>query len=162
MSRWSDVWRRLLGRDAGARRLGHDVHRCEGVRLEGEGVIALGDRTVLREGVRLDSSAGAVSIGVDGFVGPRSVVIGPVEVGPDALIAGATEISGLPDRPVVIGRDVWIGLRARVDPGVRIGEGAVVGAGAWVCDDVPARAIVVGRPAEVRGWRRGRSEEEAA
>ena len=51
--------------------------------------------------------------------------------------------------PVAIGRNVWIGRNAVVLPGVTIGDHAVVGAGAIVTKDVPARAIVAGNPARI-------------
>lgn len=38
---------------------------------------------------------------------------------------------------VIIDNDVWIGIRSIIFPGVRIGEGAIVGAGAVVTKDVP-------------------------
>ncbi len=56
---------------------------------------------------------------------------------------------------VVIGRDVWLGVRATVVAGVTIGEGAVVAAGAVVTKDVPRGAVVGGVPARVIGWREG-------
>jgi virginiamycin A acetyltransferase len=49
--------------------------------------------------------------------------------------------------PVHIGHDVWIGCNAVVFSGIRIGDGAVVGAGAVVTHDVPDYTIVVGSPA---------------
>ena len=52
-------------------------------------------------------------------------------------------------RPVRIGDDVWIATRAIVLAGVTIGDGAIVGAGAVVSQDVPARTIVSGNPARV-------------
>ena len=55
--------------------------------------------------------------------------------------------------PVVIGSRVWISFRAIVLPGVTIGEGAVVSAGAVVRNDVPAFAIVAGVPARIIGSR---------
>jgi acetyltransferase-like isoleucine patch superfamily enzyme len=55
--------------------------------------------------------------------------------------------------PVVIGADVWLGARAVVLPGVTIGEGAIVGAGAVVTKDVPPYAIVAGVPARQMGER---------
>ena len=50
--------------------------------------------------------------------------------------------------PVTVGDDVWIGGRAVLTPGVEVGDGAVVAAGAVVVDDVPARTVVGGNPAE--------------
>lgn len=50
---------------------------------------------------------------------------------------------------VEIGRDVLIGANATILPGVRIGDGAVVAAGAVVTGDVPANTMVAGVPARV-------------
>lgn len=50
---------------------------------------------------------------------------------------------------VIIGNDVWIGIRAIILPGVKIGDGAIVGAGAVVTKDVPPYSIVGGVPAKV-------------
>ena len=50
--------------------------------------------------------------------------------------------------PVVLGDDVWIGHGAILLPGVKIGTGAVVGAGAVVTKDVPPFTIVAGVPAK--------------
>lgn len=53
----------------------------------------------------------------------------------------------------VIGNDVWIGKRAIIKAGVKIGDGAVVGAGAVVTKDVPPYAIVAGVPAKIIKYR---------
>jgi acetyltransferase-like isoleucine patch superfamily enzyme len=58
---------------------------------------------------------------------------------------------------IVVGDRAWISFRATVLPGVNVGEGAVVAAGAVVTRDVPAYAIVAGVPARVVG---GRSPRE--
>ena len=50
--------------------------------------------------------------------------------------------------PVTIGADVWIGGRAVIMPGVQIGDGAIVAAGAVVTRDVAPGARVVGVPAK--------------
>lgn len=47
----------------------------------------------------------------------------------------------------VVGNDVWIGYRALILPGVRIGDGAIVAAGAVVTRDVPPYTVVGGNPA---------------
>ena len=53
----------------------------------------------------------------------------------------------------VIGNDVWIAAGAQVLHKVRIGDGAVIGAGAVVTHDVPPYALAVGIPARVIGYR---------
>jgi putative colanic acid biosynthesis acetyltransferase WcaF len=50
---------------------------------------------------------------------------------------------------IVIGRDVFIGARAFVMPGITIGEGAAVGACAVVTKDVEPWTVVAGNPARV-------------
>jgi acetyltransferase-like isoleucine patch superfamily enzyme len=55
----------------------------------------------------------------------------------------------LGDRPVVIEDDAWIAASATILRGVRIGQGAIVGAGAVVTRDVPSMAVVAGNPARV-------------
>ena len=49
----------------------------------------------------------------------------------------------------VIGNDVWIGQNAVVLPGVKIGDGAIIGANSVVGSDVGAYTIVAGNPAQV-------------
>lgn len=58
-----------------------------------------------------------------------------------------------PVRRVVIGHDVWIGRSAIVLPGVEVGNGAVVGAGAVVTKSVPPYGIVAGNPARLIRYR---------
>ena len=57
-------------------------------------------------------------------------------------------------RPVDIGDNVWIGARAVILPGVTVGQGAVIAAGAVVRSDVPDYSIVGGVPAKKIGTRR--------
>ena len=52
-------------------------------------------------------------------------------------------------QPVVIGNHVWIGLNATILKGVRIGDGAVVAAGAVVTKDVEPNTLVGGVPAKL-------------
>ena len=51
------------------------------------------------------------------------------------------------ERPVYIGNDVWIGDRALILPGVHVGDGSIIAAGAVVTKDVPPYSIVAGVPA---------------
>ena len=51
--------------------------------------------------------------------------------------------------PVIIGKNVWIGDKATILSGVKIGDGAVIAANAVVSKDVPAKCVVAGIPARV-------------
>lgn len=57
------------------------------------------------------------------------------------------------NKMTVVGNDVWIGVNARIISGVKIGDGAIIGAGAIVTKDVPPYAIVGGVPARVIKYR---------
>jgi acetyltransferase-like isoleucine patch superfamily enzyme len=83
-----------------------------------------------------------------------------IEIGDDTRIAEDVYLSdtdfhevapGVPPRtaPIVIGRNVWIGRRAIILPGVTVGDHVVVGAGSVVTRDLPARAVAAGVPAKV-------------
>ncbi len=62
---------------------------------------------------------------------------------------GTPEKNDLPPGSLLIGNDVWIGCNALITPSChRIGNGAVIGAGAVVTHDVPDYAIVAGSPAK--------------
>ena len=50
--------------------------------------------------------------------------------------------------PIAIGHDVWIGANAIILSGVKVGNGAIIGAGSVVTKDVPEFAIVGGNPAK--------------
>lgn len=52
-------------------------------------------------------------------------------------------------RPITIEDDCWIGRRVIILPGVTIGKGSVIGAGAVVSKDIPPYSIAVGNPAKV-------------
>ncbi|HEY5228112.1 MAG TPA: acyltransferase [Opitutaceae bacterium] len=85
---------------------------------------------------------------------------GGVSIGDSTLIASHVAItslthdkdspeyaSSLVAKPVAIGRNVWVGAHAVVLPGVTIGDGAIIAAGAVVTRDVPPGDIVAGVPA---------------
>lgn len=56
-------------------------------------------------------------------------------------------------KETIVGNDVWIGHNVIIKAGSRIGDGAVVGAGAVVTKDIPPYAIVGGVPAKIIGMR---------
>ena len=55
--------------------------------------------------------------------------------------------------PIIVGNDAWIGTRAIILSGVKIGDGAIIGAGAVVTKDVQPYEIVGGVPAKHLKWR---------
>jgi len=55
----------------------------------------------------------------------------------------------------IIGNDVWIGANSVIKRGVRIEDGAVIGAGAIVVDNIPAFSVVGGAPARIIRYRFG-------
>lgn len=73
--------------------------------------------------------------------------------GRDSVAAKFSTHARVPPKPVVVGNDVWIGRSAIVLPGVTIGHGAVVGAGAVVTKSVEPYAIVAGNPARLIRYR---------
>ena len=56
-------------------------------------------------------------------------------------------------KEVILGSDVWVGANAVILPGIKVGNGVVIGAGAVVTNDIPDYAIVVGVPAKVIKYR---------
>lgn len=51
--------------------------------------------------------------------------------------------------PVIIGRNVWVGEKATILSGVKIGDGAIIAANSVVCKNVPPYTIVGGSPAKI-------------
>ena len=66
-----------------------------------------------------------------------------------------------PFKRVVVGNDVWIGVRTMVMGGVKIGDGAVIGAGSIVTKDIPPYAVAVGVPAKVIRYRFSQEQIDA-
>ncbi len=79
---------------------------------------------------------------------------GRISIGPESLVAFKTLLltshAGLGHAaPIVIGRRCFIGGGATILPGVTVGDGSIVAAGAVVFNDVPAHTIMAGNPARV-------------
>ena len=112
-----------------------------------------------------------VWIGPQSYFDARSLIIEEyVGWGPGAKVLGSAHVgfpievpiiqTDLEIKPVVIGAWSDIGTNAVVLPGVTIGKGSIVGAGAVVTKDVPAYAVVAGVPARFLRWRDGYEDLE--
>lgn len=116
--------------------LGQDCNICAHTFIEQD--VVLGDRVTVKSGVFLWAGT---RIGNDVFLGPNATFTN------DKFPRSKhypEQFSG-----IVIEDGASVGANATLLPGIRIGMHAMVGAGAVVTCDVPARAIVAGNPARV-------------
>jgi tetrahydrodipicolinate N-acetyltransferase len=127
--------------------------------VHGEVILMNGTRVVVAEGAQLDVGDGTY-IHCDSTI----TCFGRIRIGSGCAISWNTNIldgnghdltvDGMVKpwpNPVEIGDNVWIGTGAVVLPGVRVEDGAVVGAGSVVTRQVPTRTVVAGNPAKVIG-----------
>jgi acetyltransferase-like isoleucine patch superfamily enzyme len=116
----------------------------------GEGGVRLGNRVEINN-FSIVNGTGGVDIGDDTLIGPGVRIISYQH----RFAAGQTIRSQTTEGEAIrIGRDCWIGANAVILAGVKVGEGAVVAAGAVVTRDVPDGALVAGVPAVVKKHRR--------
>jgi maltose O-acetyltransferase len=130
--------------------------RSAGEKVDVEPRVYLADGRYISIGDNCEVNAGAqifgAQIGNDVMIGPEAIILCRNHEfrEPDVpmRVQGASEPA-----PPVIEDGAWLGARAIVLPGRRIGTGAIVGAGAVVSRDVEPYSIVAGNPAAVIGSR---------
>jgi maltose O-acetyltransferase len=108
--------------------------------------VSLGRRNVINFGCLLDGRKFQIRSGDDVSIGPEAAIL---TLGHDPQSPDFADRGG----DVIIGDRVWIGYRAIVLPGITIGDGAVVGAGAVVTKDVEPFTVIAGNPARKIGER---------
>lgn len=161
------IWRAL------ARRFGHGVRIGRGALAKHPETFEIGDAVFVGEQAFIQGRFdGRCVIGNHVWLGPQSyfdardlVIEDYVGWGPGAKVLGSEHTGEPADvpiiqtdlviRPVRIGAWADIGVNAVILPGVTVGKGAIIGAGAVVTSDVPPFAIVAGVPAKVLRWRTG-------
>ena len=149
---------RHLSKAPDAIRLGDFTHiRGELLTYWNGGEIQIGSNCYIGEGSRIWSQA-SIRIGNDVLIS-HLVDIHDTDGHPvhadDRVLDGRSILQGkgyltptkTASSPIVIGGRVWIGFKAPILKGVRIGEGAIVAAGAVVTRDVPPFTVVAGNPA---------------
>lgn len=119
--------------------IGDECNICDGVFVEGN--VLIGNRVTIKSGVQLWDGT---RLGDDVFVGPNATFTN------DRFPRSGQHLDAYPETVVEAGAS--IGANATLLPGVRIGSGAMVGAGAVITRSVPPNAIVVGNPARIVGY----------
>ncbi|MFZ0547945.1 MAG: acyltransferase [Candidatus Promineifilaceae bacterium] len=112
--------------------------------VAGGGCLEIGESTFINYGCSIAAS--------------KSVQIGPAcNIGTYVIIMDNNFHRLEPERrqerpesiPICIEENVWLGARVIVLPGVRIGQGSVIGAGSVVTKDIPERVVAAGVPARI-------------
>lgn len=133
-------------------RLGNGVRIGRGCFLTaGSGSLVIGENVAISPCVNIGADNGEIHIGDHAAIGPGTVIRAANHcfASQDVPIMRQGHVPG----KVVIEEDVWIGANCVITPDVRIGRGAVVGAGAVVTRNVAPFSIVGGVPAREIGRR---------
>jgi acetyltransferase-like isoleucine patch superfamily enzyme len=164
------AWRALT------RRFGHGVRIGRGAIASHPETFEIGNGVFVGELAFIQGRAGGrCVIGDHCWIGPHSyldardlVLEDYVGWGPGAKVLGSQHTGEPHDIPIiqtdldirrtVIGAWADIGVNSVILPGITIGKGAIVGAGAVVTHDVEPFAIVAGVPARLLRWRDGREK----
>ncbi len=125
----------------------------------------IGTDTLVEDFATINNQLGDVVIGDRSLIGLSCVVIGPVQIGNDVLLAQHVVMSGLNHQfedisipinqqkcttsNIVIGDACWIGANVVITAGVTVGKHAVVAAGSVVTKNVPSYSVVAGNPARI-------------
>jgi len=125
----------------------------------------LGHNSTIEDFTTINNGVGDVFIGNNTLVGIGNVLIGPLTIGNNIIIAQYVVMSGLNHdyesidvpisaqpinkRQITIDDDCWIGANVVITSGVKIGKHCVIAAGSIVTRDVPPFSIAAGNPARI-------------
>jgi UDP-2-acetamido-3-amino-2,3-dideoxy-glucuronate N-acetyltransferase len=119
--------------------IGEDCNICDHVFIEND--VVVGDRVTIKSGVQLWDG---LRVGDDVFIGPNATFTNDKNPRSKKRLEKFLKTT--------IHEGASIGANATILPGVNIGRGAMVGAGAVVTSSVPPYAVVVGNPARISGY----------
>lgn len=124
---------------------------------------SLGSRSVIEDFCTVNNGVGDVIIGDDTLIGMSNVIIGPVTIGNNVIMAQNIVASGLNHEyrdinvpimnqsvttaQITIEDDCWIAANCTITAGVTIGKHSVIAGGSVVTKDVPPYTVVAGNPA---------------
>jgi acetyltransferase-like isoleucine patch superfamily enzyme len=153
-----------------ATKLAYNIGRLHGLRLRlylyRKIGMKVGSDCVIRRGITIESPD-RLMVGDGSFLGRANLhCTGGISIGKNVNVAdGVAMITAKHDinsprfealyEPIVVEDWCWIATNAIIIGGVRVGEGAVVAAGAVVTKDVPPYSVVGGNPAIIIGRRKG-------
>lgn len=87
-------------------------------------------------------------IGDNVLIAPETIVLSKSHAY-ERLEVPIIDQGDLPDMPVTIEENVWIGRRCIILPGITIGKNSIIGAGSIVTKSIPANSVAVGNPCKV-------------
>lgn len=157
------LWLRLLMRFYTKRGRGSVISRRVRKDIVPFNLFSLGRKSVIEDFSIINNMVGDVIVGNESRIGIGNVVIGPVTIGNNVIIAQGVVMSGLDhnykDTTLTISNqgvstslikvedDVWIGANVVITKGITIGTHSIVAGGSVVTKDVPPQTIVAGNPA---------------
>lgn len=122
-------------------------------------VLSIDDDVLVGMGTTLQLNPAPITIEAGASLSTNCMIQSmlPVHIGRNVLIAAYSTIGAppvdkpdnIPQQQTEIGSGCWLGARAIITQGVRIGEGSVVGAHGLVETDLPTRVVAVGQPVEI-------------
>lgn len=107
--------------------------------------LSIGHRTQLGQNAKL---GGEIYLGDDILMGPDIVIMATSHAF-DRTDIPINQQGAAEEMPVTIGNDVWIGTRAIIMPGVKIGDHCIIASGAIVTKSFPENCILGGVPAKI-------------
>lgn len=123
----------------------------------------VGEGCIIEQRVAVNTWHGPVTLSKGCSLGIDTICVGPITIDEGTVIAQGVYIFGenrsidtegvktadtVEVKPINIGKGVWIGAGARIMPGVAIGDGSIIAAGAIVTKEVPAYTLMAGVPAK--------------